>query len=80
MNRIAAPKTDKHPDRFLQCQKAVAGAFVDVAMAAVEAGWRPEEVSAAMVELADHMMLGLIANRDVDRDLSILRRRSSDVR
>lgn len=43
-------------------------------MAAVEAGWQPEEVSAAMVELADHLMLGIIANRDVDRDLSILRR------
>ncbi len=44
-------------------------------MAAVKAGWQPEEVSAAMVELADHLMLGIIANRDVDRDLSILRRR-----
>lgn len=74
MNRIAAPKTDKHPDRFLQCQEAMAGAFSEVAMAAVKAGWNPEEVSAAMVELADHLMLGMIANRDVDRDLSILRR------
>jgi hypothetical protein len=80
MNRIAAPETDKYPDRFLQCREAMAGAFVDVAMAAVKAGWKLEEVSAAMVELADHMMLGLIANRDLDRDLSILRRRSSDVR
>ncbi|WP_220326906.1 hypothetical protein [Rhizobium wenxiniae] len=71
MKRIAAPATDKHPDRFLQCQEAMAGAFSE---AAVKAGWRPEEVSAAMVELADHLMLGIIANRDVDRDLSILRR------
>lgn len=75
MNRIAAPTIDQHPDRFLQCQEAMAGAFSEVAMAAVKAGWQPDEVSAAMVELADHLMLGIIANRDVDLDLSILRRR-----
>lgn len=53
----------------------MAGGFTNVAMAAVEAGWKPEDVAWAMVELADHMMLGVIANRDLDQDLSILRRR-----
>ncbi len=53
----------------------MAGAFSDVALEAVKAGWNPEEVASAMVELADHMMLGMIANRDLARDLSILRRR-----
>jgi len=75
MKRILPPTTEKHPDRFLQCQEAMAGAISDVAMAAVEAGWKPEEVASAMVELADHMMLGMIANRDRDQDLTIIRRR-----
>ncbi|WP_313606684.1 hypothetical protein [Rhizobium sp.] len=44
-------------------------------MAAVEASWNAEEVASTMVELADHMMLGVIANRDLDQDLTILRRR-----
>ncbi|WP_312408699.1 hypothetical protein [Rhizobium sp.] len=75
MKRVLPPTTDKNPDRFLQCQEAMAGAFSDVALEAVKAGWNPEEVASAMVELADHMMLGMIANRDLARDLSILRRR-----
>ncbi len=53
----------------------MAGAFTDVALGAVEAGWKPEEVAAALVELADHLMLGMIANRNLTQDLSILRRR-----
>ncbi len=53
----------------------MAGAFADVATEAVKAGWTPEEVASAMVQLGDHMMLGMIANRDLAQDLSILRRR-----
>ncbi|MBO0145379.1 hypothetical protein JZX87_30105 [Agrobacterium sp. Ap1] len=75
MNRITPPTPHKHLDRFLQCQDAMAGPLTDIAMSAVNAGWNPEEVAAALVELADHLMLGMIANRDLDRDLSILRRR-----
>jgi hypothetical protein len=75
MDRTAPPTTDKHPDRFLQCQEAMADALTDVALSAVEAGWRPEEVASALVELADRLMLGLIVNRDLDDDLTILKRR-----
>jgi hypothetical protein len=71
MKRISPPTTNQQPDRFLQRQEAMAGGFTNVAMAAVEAGWKPEDVASAMVELADHMMLGVIANRDLDQDLSI---------
>lgn len=75
MKRIFPPTTERHPDRFLQCQKAMAGAFSEVPLAAVEAGWKPEDIVSAMVELADHMMLGVMANRNLDQALSILRRR-----
>jgi len=53
----------------------MAGAITDVATEAVKVGWNPEEDASALVELADHMMLAMIANRDLARDLSILRRR-----
>jgi hypothetical protein len=47
----------------------------EVALSAVDAGWKPEEVAAALVELADHLMLGMISNRDLKKDLPFLRRR-----
>lgn len=75
MDRISPPTTDKYLDRFLECQEAMANPFTEVALSTVDAGWNAEEVAAALVELADHLMLGMIANRDLDRDLSILRRR-----
>lgn len=53
----------------------MADEITGVAVAAVGAGWQPEEVAAALVEIADHIMLGMIANRNADRDLSFLRRR-----
>lgn len=53
----------------------MADEVADVALAAVSAGWQPEEVAAALVELADHLMLGMIANRDLERDLNFLRKR-----
>jgi hypothetical protein len=48
-------------------------AFSMIAAAAVATGWRPEEVSAALVELADNHMLAVLANRDVERKLSALK-------
>lgn len=48
--------------------------ITDVALSAVDAGWQPEEVAAALVELADHIMLGMIANRDLESDLSFVRK------
>ncbi|WP_156379159.1 hypothetical protein [Rhizobium sp. Root149] len=53
----------------------MADPFTEIALSAVEAGWNPEEVAAALVELADHLMIGMIVNRDLERDLAILKRR-----
>ena len=75
MKAIVPPPAGTAPDRFLRCQEAIADGVSDVALAAVSAGWCPEEVAAALVELSDNIMLGMIANRDVERDLSILKRR-----
>lgn len=75
MGRIASPATDNHPDRFLALQDAMADDVSNICLSAIEAGWKPEEVVAALVELADNMMLGLITNRNTERDiLQYLRR------
>lgn len=49
-------------------------AILEVTGTAVAAGWSPEEVAAALVELADNHMLSLLANSDVERDLASLKR------
>jgi hypothetical protein len=74
MGRIPSPPSDGHPDRFVRCQEAMDDAFALVAAAAVEAGWHPEEVAAALVELADNHTLSVLANRDMERDLAVLRK------
>lgn len=73
--KIAPPRTGPHPDRFLDCQEALSSGFAKVASTAVAAGWDPEEVAAALVELADHLMLGMIANRQLAIDLRKLAKR-----
>ncbi|MGO7788386.1 hypothetical protein ACC703_13005 [Rhizobium ruizarguesonis] len=40
----------------------------------ISAGWRPEEVAAALVELADNNMLSVLANQDFARDLADLKK------
>lgn len=72
MKPIAPPPKTAHPGRFIRCQEAPEDALAQVAAAGIEAGWEPEEVATALVELADHRMLALIANRDVDRELAFL--------
>lgn len=49
-------------------------AVLTAAEAAALAGWSPEEVAAALVELADNYMLSILANRDLSRDLAALKR------
>lgn len=75
MKAIAPPHPGIHPDRFLQCQEALADSVSEVALAGMAAGWRAEEVAAALVELADHAMLAVLANRELERDVGLLRRR-----
>lgn len=70
--KITPPRTASHPDRFLHCQEAMCSDFAKIAAAAIAAGWDPEEVATALVELADNLMLGMIANRELALDLQKL--------
>lgn len=39
--------------------------FTELAASAAAAGWHPEEIASALVEMADHLMLGMIADREL---------------
>lgn len=62
----------ENPDRFLRLQEQMAGHFSQLAALAMQSGWKEEEVAAALVELADNHMLGVLANRDFARGLADL--------
>ncbi len=75
MKSIQPPPNTFDPDRFLRCQEAMADGVSDVALAAIKAGWQAEEVAAALVELADKMMLGMITDRQIAINLASLQRK-----
>ncbi len=75
MKAIPSPPPGIAPDRFIQCQEALADGVSELALAGMAAGWRAEEVAAALVELADNAMLAVLATRDFERDVDFLRRR-----
>lgn len=56
--------TFEHPDRFLSCQEAIDVAVREILDAATLAGWTENEVTAALVEVADNRMLALAANAE----------------
>lgn len=53
-------------ERFMSCQDALQLSFRSLALSAVDAGWSPGEVAAALVELADNHLLTLIATGQVE--------------
>jgi hypothetical protein len=66
---------EDHPDRQLWCEFALQAEFLMVAQRAGELGWGEREIAAALVNLADHNMLALIANGKIDDAVSQLKRR-----
>jgi hypothetical protein len=76
MSKIPSPTVaEEDPDRFLKCQEALHIAFEDLVDAAVEAGWKPDEVLVSMIELADNHALMMEANAEVEAALKILKRK-----
>lgn len=53
------------PDRSFRCQNAMQMAFQNMAERATAAGWREQEVAAALVDLADNNMLTLGSNQEI---------------
>jgi hypothetical protein len=77
MSDILPPAVpDDHPDRHVSCQFALHAAFLQIAGRAVAAGWNEREVAAALVDLADNHMLGLISTTEVEAIVAIIKRQS----
>jgi hypothetical protein len=53
------------PERSFRCQNAMQMAFQNVAARAMAAGWREQEVAAALVDLADNHLLTLGSNQEI---------------
>lgn len=65
---------DSDPDRSIRCQEHMEAAISLVTDHAIQSGWSPEEVAAALVELADNHMLALLENRKLALELSTKRK------
>ena len=76
MTEIQPPTVDENdPDRFLSCQDALHTEFQDLVERAVLAGWRPQEVLVALIELADNQALMMEASAEVEAALNVLKRK-----
>jgi hypothetical protein len=58
-----------HPDRHLECQEALESRLVAIIDDGKAAGWSIAEITTAIIDLADNLMLADAANRQTDRDI-----------
>ncbi|MBZ3695545.1 hypothetical protein [Phyllobacterium calauticae] len=72
--KIKAPKaTGNYPDRFEDCQTAIEEVFVQLVVEATRAGWRHEEVLAAITSVADITAIALDTNGKADVEIRLLK-------
>jgi len=70
------PVGQTDPDRYSWCQFALHSAFAEVAKRAVAAGWNEREVAAALVDLADQHMLGLVTMGELEAIIEAIKKQS----
>jgi hypothetical protein len=72
-------KTPRHPpgnpDRYLECQESLEAKILSILDEGRAAGWTTAEITSALIDLADHIMLADAANREVDKDIAAALRR-----
>ena len=66
MSISSPPRPPGHPDRFLDAQEALEDSVLDLVEMAVAAGWREKEAVAAIVSIAEHRMLAIGKNEELD--------------
>jgi hypothetical protein len=64
-----------YPDRHIDCQEAIEESMIAVLDEGASAGWSRQELAAAIIDLADNIMLADAANREVDKDIAAALRR-----
>ena len=67
MNRPRTPTV--YPDRHLECQEALEASVIAMIDEGQAAGWTVGDVTAALITLADNLMLADAANGETDRQI-----------
>lgn len=71
---ITSPRQDPdHPDRHIDCAAALEPAFEQVEAAGIAAGWTPDEVAIALMDLAKNSLLALAENRKTQAAIDVAR-------
>ena len=78
---IAKPRHPRlHPDRFNECQMAIEDKLLELWGDAIEAGWKRDEVLAAIIEIADNTSLAMHSNILLSVETELMRfRKKKDV-
>lgn len=58
-----------HPDRLLECEEEVEADVIALVDRATEAGWGGSETLAAIISVAENLMLQRAANAQTDADI-----------
>ena len=62
-----------HPDRFIHSLERLEPSFAELEKAAVEAGWTPQEVALAFLDLAKNSLLALDENKRTEAAIAVAR-------
>lgn len=64
-----------HPDRFVDLQEMVEPAVAAVITSGTDAGWTTAELAAAIIEVADNLMLADAENRRTNEEIAAFMKR-----
>ncbi len=66
MDKITGPRETTGEDRFARCEEVLEEAFQRLVWDALAAGWDEGEACVAIASLADHHILAMQTNNDVE--------------
>ncbi|MGV2140051.1 hypothetical protein ACQZ45_18905 [Agrobacterium sp. 16-2014-1-2a] len=66
---------DDKASRYLECQHAIEAGLQTLVGSAIASGWGEQEVLAAVIEVADNLMLANMSNSEFDHLLQSIKRR-----
>lgn len=69
---VASPRQpEDHPDRHIECAFAIEPSFQSLEATAIAAGWTPDEVAIALMDLAKNSLLALAENRRTQASVDV---------
>lgn len=68
---IRPPKALDYPDRPLECQEAISGSICDIADQALAMGWGHQEVTEAIMEIANAWYFTKLENARTEQAIDL---------